>query len=174
MKNVVRIMLVASLVLALSACKKDEQIRPTDPRPTNTSSNTNNGGVDTNVINPRDYTDSRNLDNPQSLLSQRVIFFDYDSSVIRQQDRELIAAHSAYVNANPTARMTLESHADERGSREYNLALGERRGNSVESALRNSSQINVVSFGEERPTCTVSTDSCWQDNRRVEIVYTAR
>jgi peptidoglycan-associated lipoprotein len=74
--------------------------------------------------------------------------------------------------------MTLEGNADERGSREYNLGLGERRGNAVSSALQanggSGSQITVVSYGEERPTCTASSEDCWAKNRRVEIVYTAK
>jgi len=74
--------------------------------------------------------------------------------------------------------MTLEGNADERGSREYNLGLGERRGNSVRDLLlangASSSQINVVSYGEERPVCTMSDDSCWGKNRRTEIVYTVK
>jgi peptidoglycan-associated lipoprotein len=74
--------------------------------------------------------------------------------------------------------MNLEGNADERGSREYNLGLGERRGNAVSSALQanggSGSQITVVSYGEERPTCTQSSEDCWAKNRRVEIVYTAK
>jgi len=132
----------------------------------------------TDRIDPRDFTDVRNLDNPDSLLSQRVVYFEFDRSNIRAQFRPIIEAHAAYVRANPSARVILEGHADERGSREYNLALGERRGNAVEEAMEagraNSSQLEVVSYGEERPVCRNSDDDCWQRNRRVEIVYSAR
>jgi peptidoglycan-associated lipoprotein len=74
--------------------------------------------------------------------------------------------------------MTLEGNADERGSREYNMGLGERRGNAVSSALQanggSAGQITVVSYGEERPVCNESNEGCWSQNRRVEIVYTAK
>jgi peptidoglycan-associated lipoprotein len=74
--------------------------------------------------------------------------------------------------------MTLEGHADERGTREYNLGLGERRGNAVSGLMSaqgaRGDQLSVVSYGEERPTCRVSTEDCWAMNRRVEIVYTAK
>ena len=74
--------------------------------------------------------------------------------------------------------MTLEGHADERGSREYNMGLAERRGNSASSAIQanggSGSQIMVTSYGEERPTCTASSEDCWAKNRRVEIIYTAQ
>ncbi len=129
-------------------------------------------------LDPRDWTDVRNFDNPQSLLSKRVIYFDFDKSDIRPEFRDTIQAHATYLGAHGTARVTLEGHADERGSREYNLGLGERRGNSVNGALSAQgaarSQLEVVSYGEERPVCRESEESCWWQNRRVEIVYTSR
>ena len=89
-----------------------------------------------------------------------------------------IACHAKYLQQFPGARVTLEGNADERGTREYNLGLGERRGNAVSSALgaagASTSQLNVVSYGEERPVCKEHNEECWQKNRRVEIVYTAK
>ena len=127
---------------------------------------------------PRDYTDARNFDNPESLLSKRVIYFDFDKSTVRPEYRGIVSAHAAYAAANSTARLTLEGHADERGTREYNLGLGERRGNAVMGLMSaqgaRGNQLTVVSYGEERPTCRVSEEDCWAMNRRVEIVYTAR
>ena len=86
--------------------------------------------------------------------------------------------HAAYLRQFPDARVRLEGNTDERGSREYNLGLGERRGNAVQSALSaagaSSSQLNVVSYGEERPVCRQHDEACWSKNRRVEIVYTAK
>ena len=111
-------------------------------------------------------------------LMQRVVYFDFDRAEIRGEAQEILRCHAKYLNDNATSRMTLEGHADERGSREYNLGLGERRGNAVNSALQangaSGSQITVVSYGEERPTCNESSESCWAQNRRVEIVYTAK
>ena len=89
-----------------------------------------------------------------------------------------MACHAKYLRDRPSSRMSLEGNTDERGSREYNLGLGERRGNAVSSALQanggSGSQVTVVSYGEERPTCTESSEDCWAKNRRVEIVYTAK
>ena len=89
-----------------------------------------------------------------------------------------VACHAAYLRQFPEARVRLEGNTDERGSREYNLGLGERRGNAVQGALSaagaSSSQLNVTSYGEERPVCTDSNEDCWAKNRRVEIVYTAK
>lgn len=127
---------------------------------------------------PNDYTDARNFDNPASLLSKRVIYFDFDKSTVRPEFRGIVSAHAAYTAAHTSARVTLEGHADERGSREYNLGLGERRGNAVMGLMSaqgsRGNQLNVVSYGEERPVCRVSDETCWSQNRRVEIVYTAR
>lgn len=174
MKFPVRLLLAASLILLMAACKQETREEPPEQPPVQTTQ----PPVETDTLDPRDFTDPRNLDNPASLLSQRVIYFDFDRSVIRPEFRDVLAAHARYASANRTARVVLESHADERGSREYNLGLGERRGNSVESALgaggASDGQVEVVSYGEERPTCTQSTETCWQNNRRVEIVYTAR
>ena len=104
--------------------------------------------------------------------------FDLDQSDIKPEFAAQIACHAEYLRQFPDARVTLEGNADERGSREYNLGLGERRGNAVQGALStagaSSSQLEVVSYGEERPVCRQHDDSCWSKNRRVEIVYTAK
>jgi len=116
-------------------------------------------------------------DNSSSnLLNTRVIYFDFDRSKVRAEFNEVIAAHASYLADNPGALMKLEGHADERGSREYNIGLGERRGNSVarhlglQGAARG--QLDVVSFGEERPATMGHDEASWELNRRVEIIYT--
>jgi peptidoglycan-associated lipoprotein len=118
------------------------------------------------------------LDDPESLLAKRVIYFDLDSVVLSEEDYDTVIAHAAYLAENPSASVTLEGHADERGSREYNLALGERRANAVREVVMlhgaTSSQVEVVSYGEERPVALGHDESAWQLNRRVEIIYTRR
>jgi peptidoglycan-associated lipoprotein len=106
------------------------------------------------------------------------VYFDLDQTQIKPEFQAQISCHAAYLRQFPEARVRLEGNADERGSREYNLGLGERRGNAVQSALSaaggSSSQLNVVSYGEERPVCRQHDESCWSKNRRVEIIYTAK
>lgn len=115
------------------------------------------------------------LDDPESLLSKRVIYFDFDRAEIKPEFREIIAAHAEYLASNRNVRIVLEGHTDERGSREYNMGLGERRANSVRSMLTlqgvSSQQIEVVSYGEERPVAMGQSEESWRLNRRVEIVY---
>ena len=177
MKMFLRLMLVTLLAFGLAACKKD-QVQPEATGDDTMEQTDDRDDVTTRALDPRDYSDERNLDNPDSLLSERVIYFDLDSSQIKSQYQDIVAAHADYLAANDSARVTLEGHADERGSREYNLGLGERRGNSVSGAMSadgaRGSQLEVVSYGEERPTCRESNESCWSENRRVEIVYNAR
>ena len=101
----------------------------------------------------------------------------YDDT-LRPEFQAIVACHAKYLRDRPSARISLEGNTDERGSREYNLGLGERRGNSVSSALQanggSGSQVTVVSYGEERPVCRQHDESCWSKNRRVEIIYTAK
>ncbi|MDX1252782.1 MAG: peptidoglycan-associated lipoprotein Pal [Gammaproteobacteria bacterium] len=115
---------------------------------------------------------------PSSPLSKRVVYFEYDSSEIRDDARPVIEAHAAYLAQRSTASIVLEGHADERGSREYNLALGERRAKAVQQLMllkgASARQIEVVSFGEERPVSAGHDDMAWSQNRRVELVYSKR
>jgi peptidoglycan-associated lipoprotein len=113
---------------------------------------------------------------PQAgLLANRIIYFDFDSSEIKGAGVELIAAHARYLAANPAQRVRLEGHTDERGSREYNIGLGERRAQAVRRALMLQGavegQVSTVSYGEERPAVTGHDEDAWAKNRRVEIVY---
>jgi peptidoglycan-associated lipoprotein len=118
---------------------------------------------------------SYSLDDPNSPLSRRVIYFDYDSAEIAPADEDTLLAHAAYLAANPAQYVTLEGHTDERGSREYNVALGDRRALSVQRILElngvGGSQVSVVSYGEEKPAAEGHSEAAWRLNRRVEIVY---
>ncbi len=109
-------------------------------------------------------------------LKNRSVYFDYDSDITKPEFQASIGCHAKYLRDRPSARMRLEGNTDERGSREYNLALGERRARSVSSAMQamgaSSGQLSVVSYGEERPECRESDEACWQKNRRVDINYT--
>lgn len=112
---------------------------------------------------------------PRASVKNRTVYFDYDRDDIKADFREIVAAHGRYLAANPGTRVRLEGHTDERGSREYNIGLGERRAQAVKQALllqgAAASQISTVSYGEERPAATGSDEESWALNRRVEIVY---
>jgi len=115
------------------------------------------------------------LDDPNSPLARRVIYFDYDSSEILAEDQQLVSDHAAFLAANSGQRVTLEGHTDERGSPEYNIALGDRRAQSVRRAFELQGvlpeQITIVSYGEEKAAAEGHSDAAWRLNRRVEIIY---
>ncbi len=172
-----RFLLAFAIAGAISACKttepEPEPVAEPEPAPVVEREVTTVAAPD-----PRDYTDARNFENSSSLLSKRVIYFDFDKSEVKAEYRAIVAAHAQYAASHGSARVTLEGHADERGTREYNLGLGERRSNAISGLLSaagtRGSQLDGVSYGEERPVCRVSDEDCWWQNRRVEIVYTAR
>ncbi|MEO6186909.1 MAG: peptidoglycan-associated lipoprotein Pal [Steroidobacteraceae bacterium] len=110
-----------------------------------------------------------------ALGAQRVIYFDFDSSDIRNDYIDVIAAHGKFLAGNATVRVRLEGHTDERGSREYNIGLAERRAQTVRRALAlqgvQEAQVATVAYGEERPAAAGSDENAYSKNRRVEIVY---
>lgn len=115
------------------------------------------------------------LADPASLLANRVFYFAFDSSEIQASDRPSVEAHGTYLAQHPSVEVTLEGHTDERGSREYNLALGERRAKAVSRLIllmgASPDQVKIVSYGEERPAMEGHDESAWKFNRRVEIIY---
>ena len=115
------------------------------------------------------------LKDPGNILSQRSVYFDFDSNLVKDQYRPLVTAHARYLQQNPGAKMRIEGNADERGSREYNLALGQRRAEAVKQMMQllgaRADQIEPVSFGEEKPKATGHDEASWAENRRGDIVY---
>lgn len=118
------------------------------------------------------------LNDPSSPLYNKIVYFDLDSSEVKAEDRPTVSAHAKHLAENPSEVVSLEGHADERGSREYNLALGERRANAVRQLLMaegaSAKQIQTVSYGEEKPVDAGHDESAWAQNRRVEFVYSSR
>jgi peptidoglycan-associated lipoprotein len=166
------------LVTALAGCSSkggttDSELAAVDDRSTTAGEE---GAVATGAAGAGTFQ-GMSIDDPNSPLSRRVIYFEYDSSNILAEDQDLLTAHAAYLVANPGQSMTLEGHADERGSREYNIGLGDRRVQAVRRVLElqgvSPQQISTVSYGEEKPAVEGHSDTAWRMNRRVEIVYSA-
>jgi peptidoglycan-associated lipoprotein len=129
---------------------------------------------------------NRNVDAGQQLSAEQlakqaldaqgyIVYFDYDKSDIKSESNAIITAHAKYLASNPSLKVRLEGHTDERGSREYNIALGERRAQAVRRALQlqgvGDSQITTLSYGEERPAEQGSDEAAYSKNRRVELAY---
>ncbi len=139
------------------------------------ASGTGFDGAETQVIVGEGDFSGDAFNDPDSPLANRVVYFDFDSSAVRFEDQATLEAHAAYLGDNPNVTIRLIGHTDERGSREYNLALGERRALSIRQILMlqgaSIQQFQVTSFGEERPAVDGYDESAWQQNRRVELIY---
>lgn len=113
----------------------------------------------------------------KSFLAKRVVHFDYDSSELSTEDYQTLQAHAQFLNANANSKIALTGHTDERGTREYNMALGERRAKAVQSYLItngvNATQLEAVSYGKEMPINAGHNEAAWKENRRVELNYEA-
>jgi peptidoglycan-associated lipoprotein len=168
MNKTVRIALVALLCVGAAACTKKQETKPQAPQPETTQQAPAQTGAGK-------YT-AADLDT-DACLKQRVVYFDFDKDEVKPEFQQIMQCHAKFLQDVPTSRMRLEGNADERGTREYNLGLGERRANAVSSALQanggSASQISVISYGKEKPVCREHNEDCWSKNRRVEIVYTA-
>ena len=135
-------------------------------------------GPDPRAVAPVDAQSARGLDpftDPNNPLSKKSVFFDFDSFVVKSEYQSVVEAHGKYLASTKNRRVAVEGHTDERGGREYNLALGQKRAEAVKQRLMllgaSDAQIETVSFGEEKPRAVGSTEEAWAQNRRADIVY---
>jgi peptidoglycan-associated lipoprotein len=172
-KQFFRTMILAVSILGLVACRSAGETEPVE-MPADTS------GIDaTTAAAQRAEAERLQREREarerieQAALNTTVFYFDFDVAEFQPADRETLAIHGRNLAANQNRRIRLEGHADERGTREYNLALGERRANSIRDFLivngASRSQIETVSYGEERPAVQGQNENAWRQNRRVEI-----
>jgi peptidoglycan-associated lipoprotein len=174
MKNVLWIVLAAAL-FSVTACSKSNtkdgaSSTATTAAPSSGSSTTGSGAGGGITVS------SLEAEQQRIVQTQLVVYFDYDQAEIKPEFNAMLAAHGANLAKNAALTLRLEGNTDERGSREYNIGLGERRAQSVRRALMlqgaSAGQLTTVSYGEERPASTGSTEEAWRLNRRVELVYT--
>jgi peptidoglycan-associated lipoprotein len=115
------------------------------------------------------------LNDPQGVLAKRSVYFDYDSYVVRDDGKQVVENHSAFLNKNKSRKILIQGNTDERGGTEYNLALGQKRAEAVRKAMAtlgvSESQMEAVSLGEEKPKAMGSGEAAWAENRRADIVY---
>ena len=130
--------------------------------------------VDTTVVKTVE-ADPYDLNNPKGLLAKRSVYFDYDSYIVKDEFKSVLENHSKYLVKNPARKILIQGNTDERGGREYNLALGQKRAEAVRKALSlmgvAESQMEAVSLGKEKPKATGSDEASWAENRRSDIVY---
>jgi len=171
----VLIVLLAAAALGLGACASKQP----KPGPNGPEANAGAEGAGANNANAGAGTNPDDeAAGPQGgLLVKRIVYFDFDSSEIKGEGTDVVAAHAKYLAAHGATRVRLEGHTDDRGSREYNIGLGERRAQAVRRAMllqgASDAQISTVSYGAERPAVAGHDEAAWAKNRRVEIVYLA-
>jgi peptidoglycan-associated lipoprotein len=172
-------MIAASLLLA--ACATEEQ-KPAATAPVESKSASQKPeAVESKPVTRVDTTSKPTgsafaaLKDPNNILSKRQVYFDFDKFEVKPEYRPLVEAHAKFLRENPSAKMLIQGNADERGSREYNVGLGQRRSDSVKKMLTllgaREDQIESVSLGEEKPSCTEHSEECWAKNRRDDILY---
>lgn len=163
--------------LALAACpSKHLKTSPPAAGSEVVAPSTQASGAGANAANTAGQNGDEETAGPQAgLLAKRIVYFDFDSSEIKGEGTDIVAAHAKYLASNPNARVRLDGHTDDRGSREYNIGLGERRAQSVRRALllqgATEAQLSTVSYGAERPAVAGHDEAAWSKNRRVEITY---
>ncbi|AEX21484.1 MULTISPECIES: peptidoglycan-associated lipoprotein Pal [Vibrio] len=172
LNKVLKGLLIALPVMAMTACSSSDDAASSTGDATNQS-----GAVETTVVSPIDQAGQLTEQElkEQALRETQTIYFAFDNSTIAGDYEEMLAAHAAYLSKNPSLRVTIEGHADERGTPEYNIALGERRAQAVANYLQalgvQADQISIVSYGEEKPLLLGQSDDVYAKNRRAVLVY---
>ncbi len=175
-----RVLMVLSLVFGLAACSGDKGTKPDeaagDANKSATTSGADQAGAQGNAT-----TDSaagnQKLGGSDAGAGgdQRLVHFAFDSDSVDDQNRAIVESNAQYMQANPKLKVSVQGHTDERGTREYNLALGQRRAKAVARMLKvlgiPDNRVTTTSFGEEKPIATGQGESAWAQNRRVEFVY---
>ena len=182
-----KILIVALMAVSLVACKTNTPMTDTKPvvvidispgqkQPVTTSVEPMTDRSITPVVVGTDTTSSiSSLKDPSNILSKRQIYFDTGKDVVKPEYQALVNAHAKYLLAHPEAKMLLQGNTDERGTREYNLSLGQYRSVAVKKALNllgvQDKQIETVSYGEEKVVAGCQSEDCYQNDRRVDVVY---
>jgi peptidoglycan-associated lipoprotein len=175
-----RILFAALVAVVLAGCQNNPTTAPVEDKSATTDPSAAQAGTTTAGTRPGGVTGTTTgganpLKDPNNILSKRSVYFEFDSFVVADQYKPIIEAHAKYLAANKAARVSLQGHADERGSREYNIALGQKRADAVKRMLLlmgvQETIVETVSFGEEKPRNLGHDETAWAENRRVDIVY---
>ena len=171
--RIAQLVLIVMSGLALAGCPKKPQTVPEGQTAEQAGTTDTGGTLDSDVSGGALTPEQAEME--AARRAGTVVYFDYDRAEIKPEFVPVVAAHAKFLNGGANRRVRLEGHSDERGSREYNIGLGERRAQAVRRALMlqgaGDQQIATVSYGEERPVATRTEEARWAQNRRVEIIY---
>lgn len=176
MRNALFVTLIAVVLAACQSTPTTDNAAPVeDKSATASQSGASTSGTSGSGVSGSSMTGGNPLRDPNNILSKRSVYFDFDSYVVRDEFKPLVEAHARYLQSNRNARMTIQGNADERGSHEYNLALGQRRADAVKRMMTligaTDGQVETVSFGKEKPRNQGHDEVAWAENRRDDMVY---
>lgn len=170
----INLAMIVLATLAITACSTTPKVTSVDatPQPSSPGSQTTTAPAESSAVRPANVS-SDNLAAQLQEMKQNSVYFDFDRFSIKPEFREVIQRQGDFLKAHNNIDVTLEGNADERGSNEYNLALGDKRANAVRKALElmgiANNRISAVSFGEEKPRLNCHEEKCWMENRRVDF-----
>ena len=175
MRNLTTTGFLLSTALLLAACsstKLDEAKAPIEDRSANMAST---APADPRSVSTVNASSADGLDDPRGVLARRSVYFDYDSYIVKDEFKSVVEAHSRYLTNNKNRKIIIQGNTDDRGGREYNLALGQKRAEAVRKSMSllgvPESQMEAVSLGKEKPKATGSDEAAYAENRRADIVY---
>lgn len=175
MRNLTTTSFILSTALLLAACsstKLDESKAPIEDRSSNMAGTT---PADARSVSTVNAGSADGLDDPRGVLARRSVYFDYDSYIVKDEFKSVVEAHSRYLTNNKNRKIIIQGNTDDRGGREYNLALGQKRAEAVRKSMSllgvPEAQMEAVSLGKEKPKATGSDEAAYAENRRADIVY---
>ncbi|CAM2941015.1 MULTISPECIES: peptidoglycan-associated lipoprotein Pal [Pseudoalteromonas] len=178
LNKILKGLLIAVPVMTLAACSSSSDIDEGAANQSNqgvVEQSMNTDTVEVATISPEQQAEEQLRQKYEALRQEQVIYFDFDTATVESKYADLLRAHAEFLVQNPSVKVLIEGHADERGTPEYNIALGEHRGQAVEKYLLSlgvsASQMSVVSYGEEKPMVKSRTESAFAKNRRAVLVY---
>ncbi len=165
-----KLVVIVSGALVLTACGSSVKLDENAPVEDRTAST-----VDTRQVTTVETVTTDPLNDPNGELAKRSVYFDFDSYTVKDEYQPVVSAHANYLNGHGSQKVVIQGNTDERGGREYNLALGQKRAEAVRQSMSlmgvPDSQMEAVSFGEEKPKALGSNEAAWAENRRADIVY---
>ena len=176
LNKTLKALLVALPVMTLAACSSSSSVDEGAANQNNGANASQTGNnVEVNTLTPEQAAAEQLQQKYEALRQEQIVYFDFDKSSIRGQYAELLQAHADFLVKNPSVKVLIEGHADERGTPEYNIALGERRAEAVSNYLQalgvQADQISIVSYGEEKPLLLGQSEEVYAKNRRAVLVY---
>ena len=175
MKKLFAVAAVVALMAGCASTPKEESKAAVEDRTPTTTVPAQPGVSTVTPVAPKGDQLPSALKDPNNILSKRSLYYDYDKYDVKDEYKPLLQAHARYLAQNRNAKMLIQGNCDERGSREYNIALGQKRADGVKKMLllmgAQESQVESVSLGEEKPRCTDNTEACYSQNRRSDMLY---